>query len=139
MGSIFVYRRVRPILTVEDTGGSQLGNCYHACYYKVTSLFSICKKTLWQLKDAHFISDGQEFYCKFVKANGDRVPVPEDMDWRQKIEPTGIDIVLCLEIDEKTGDVLNTNPINKYTGKPYGTTEIGYYVYEVETRVDSGD
>ena len=137
--SHFTYKNTRPVLVVESMGGSHLGNCYSASYYKVTSTYPICKKTLLQLRDAHIIANGQEFYCKLVTASGERVPVVEELDWRNKIEPTGKDIVPCVEVNERTGEVLNTNPVNKYTGKPYGTTEYGYYVYEVETRVDSSD
>ena len=37
------------------------------------------------------------------------------------------------------GNVIEENPINRWSGKPSGFHPMTWYVYTVTTRVDSGD
>jgi len=138
--SRFEYKATRPNLVIECTGGASLGRCYSAGYYKVVSKFPLDKEKLMHLRDAGFLGIGQEFYCFRIDVNKSSQPVPDTIDWRDaKVEPTFEDVIQCVEIDERTGEIINSNPINQYSGKPYVPTEIGYYEYYCESRVDSGD
>lgn len=138
--SQFVYKATRPNLVIENIGGAHLGRCYSAAYYKVVSKFPLGKDGLMHLRDAGFLGLGQEFYCFRIDSEKNKQPVPDTLDWRDtKVEATFKDVVQCVEVDDRTEEVINTAPINKYSGKPYGTTELEYYEYYCESRVDSGD
>lgn len=146
MSSRGLYLNKRPSLVIEHAGGGNLGNCYNSMSYKITSLHPMTQKELFLLRDAGFLGYGQEFYCYFEKADGSKVGVPSEKDWLPQQyktgkgpEPTGIDIVPCVEVDDRTGKVLNIKYINTYSGKEVQPTEIGYYVYHCESRVDSSD
>jgi len=134
-----VYLNSRPSLTVENTGGRNLGRCYNASYYKVTSLHPLSQEALNRLREAGFLGYGQEFTCLYVQPDGKKVRPPEKVDWRTKVEATGADDVPCSEVHEDTNEVIRTPSINPYSGKEDVPTKIPYYVYECEDRVDSSD
>jgi len=138
-GTSRVYKHSRPSLVVECTGGRNLGNCYNASYYRITSLQALGRDQIMALREAGFLGYGQEFSFTYKNADGSRGAVPDKVDWKIKVEPTASDTVQCVEVDDRTGEVLRTPSINPYTGEPDGTTEISYFVYECESRVDSGD
>jgi hypothetical protein len=136
-----VYLSDRPLLTVDTKGGKQLGNCYYATYYEVTSTRPLDREQLQALRDSGFLGSGQEFYIRGLKnpEGGLDMTIPEKADWKYKPTPTGCDTVPCSEVDDATGKVLKCPSINPYSGKEDGPTQIPYYVYEIESRVDSSD
>jgi len=121
----YVYRNARPSIVIESRGGKQLGNCYHASYYRVTSLRKLTKETIDGMFRLGLIGYGQEF-CILTKCDGSE-------------EPAGTDTVPCVVIDEGTGEVIDEPAINPYSGEPYGPNMQPYYVYDTESRCDSGD
>ena len=46
----FVYKNPRPQLVIESNGGVQLGNCYSASYFTVTSLRPLDMEALLRLR-----------------------------------------------------------------------------------------
>lgn len=119
----FVYRNPRPVLTVEHTGGALLGACYRAMYFKVTSTEMLSADRLRKLFDAGFLGYGQEFQVK-SRCDG-------------KEKEAGVDLVPCSMVDRRTREVIPGEAINPYSGKPYAPASHPYWIYEVETRVDS--
>ena len=109
----------RPTLTVEFAGGKQLGNCYSATYYRVTSRFKLDAKKLRALRDAGFLGLGQDFNVK-SQCDGTELPA-------------GYDVAPML--DEETGEPA----INRLTGQPYAACKFEFYTYDIEDRCDSGD
>lgn len=140
-GTSRVYRNPRPSLTVESTGGSRLGNCYSATYFRVTSLHALSMKNLRALREAGFLGYGQEFSARQITIENSRAPVPAELDWRSSkdVSPSGHDDVPCVEVDDRTGEVLRNPSINPYSGREDQPTKISYFVYECEDRCDSGD
>lgn len=140
-GTKRVYRNPRPQLTIQVTGGAHLGRCYEATYYKVTSKRPLSKKDLRNLRDGGFVGYGQEFMCWYQNSEGNREQVPEELDWRtsKDLVPTCHDVVPCVDVDEVTGEVTKNPSVNPYSGKEDQPINDPYYVYECESRVDSGD
>lgn len=123
MRTINVFMDVRPTLSVERAGGKNLGNCYNAHYYKVTSTERLDEKRLRALRAGGFLGYGQDFIIK-SKCDG--------------TEPAAdIEYLPCVEKDEN-GKIVNYDPHNPYTGKPYAPSARPYFVYETEDRIDSG-
>lgn len=112
-----VYKNPRPKLTIESTGGANLGRCYNSMSYTVTSTDKLKRDTLNALRDAGFLGYGQEFYIH-SKCDGTE-------------EPAGKDTVTCKLVHERTGEVVGEEPEN--------TSDFFYYVYHCESRVDSSD
>lgn len=112
------YRNNRPTLAIEVTGTRNLGRCFNATTYRITTTFKLNKERLKALRTAGFLGYGQEFYFKGVNDGSE--------------EPAGFDTVKCLEEDGKPA-------INEYTKQPYNDTQAPFYVYECEDRCDSGD
>lgn len=121
----YVYRNVRPQLVIESKGGRSLGHCYTASSYRITSLSKLTAEKIQGLFNLGFIGYGQEFNV-LSKCDGTE-------------EPAGIDQVPCTVVDERTGEVLNEPPTNPYSGKLYAPSATPYYVYDTESRCDSGD
>lgn len=121
----YVYMNTRPQLSVEHTGGRHLGNCYYATSYKVTSLKRLSRETVKGLFDLGFMGYGQEF----------NVISPCD----GKEPPAGTDEVPCTTVDRWTNKPTGEPAINPYSGLPYGPSLQEYFVYECESRCDSGD
>lgn len=113
----FVYRNPRPRLLVESKGGKKLGNCYSASYYTVTSTYPLTDAEFDALFESGAIGYGQVYY--------------------RKPEVVLVDTVRCVGMEGNK--VVDENPLIPYSGKPYGTIQQAYFVYEVETRCDSGD
>lgn len=113
----YVYRNPRPRLLVEPNGGKKLGNCYDASYYKVTSTYPLTDANFDALFASGAIGYGQIYYRK------EAVEVKE--------------MVPC--VGEINGEAVDLNPVNPYSGKPYGPISMPHYIYEIETRCDSGD
>lgn len=140
MSTMRVYRGSRARLTIENAGGRNLGRCYNASYYKVTSQDRLDMERLCKLREAGFLGYGQEFEAHFINEEGKKVAVEAKVDWQSpKIEPTGVDVVQCSEVDEDTNEVIKCPSINPYTGKEDVPTELQYYIYHCESRVDSSD
>jgi len=112
-----VYKRERPELVIERTGGSKLGNCYYAQYYTVTSTRQLSKEKITGLYNLGLLGYGQEF------------EIPSQCDGDE--DPAGIDVIPC--IDDETGEVA----INPYSEKEYEPANDPYFVYETVHRVDS--
>jgi len=122
----YVYENTRPMLVVESRGGASLGRCYNACYFRVTSRVKISRERMLKLRDAGFLGFGQEFSI-LSKCDGSE-------------QPAGHDSLPCVECDSSTGKPTGRAPaINPYSGKQYEPIEEAYFVYDVETRVDSSD
>lgn len=136
-----IYNNPRPCLVVERVGGGKLGNCYHSMKYKVTSTRAMSMEDMCDLRKAGFLGYGQEFYAKYVKADGTKDAVPQTLDWKttKDVVATGHDLIECSEVDDRTGEVLRTPSINPYSGKEDEPREVSYFVYECESRVDSSD
>ena len=151
----YVYRSSRPALSITSQGGANLGNCYNASYFEVTSNRPLDMEDLHRLRDCGFLGYGQEFMAHQVIGN-ERVRVParfnpgkyvvgyrgeedEKFPKADDVKPSGVDEVPCVMVDRGTGKVIEGVAINPYSGKPYGSHESAYYVYRCESRVDSSD
>jgi len=121
----YVHKSMRPNLAIENNGGSRLGNCYEQCKYKVISRERLSKDTLHKLRDLGFLGFGQEFYIN-SKCDGSE-------------EPEIIEESPCVVVDAHNGKELDEPPINPYSGKLYESMKQYYFVYHVESRVDSSD
>ena len=96
----------RPVLVIEALGSKELGRCYYAYQYKVTSLFKMTSDTWQALLKSGLLANGQEF--NILKA-------------------------------EECADYWAFEGINQCTRQPYPVNAHPYYIYHVETRVDSSD
>jgi hypothetical protein len=121
----FAYLNPRPHLVIDSTGGGSLGNCYSASLWRVTSTKRLSTDALKALNKAGVLGFGQEFYVR-SQADG-------------KETAAGEDEVPCVTVDRRTGKPTGEPAINPYNGKPYGSTKCPFYVYECESRCDSGD
>lgn len=113
----YVYKNPRPRLIVKSRGGKKLGNCYSASYYTVTSTYPLSDAEFDALFASGAIGYGQVFYREPVVVRYEAIP--------------------CVGMEGNK--VVDENPINPYSGKPYGSTKLPYWTYKVETRCDSGD
>lgn len=150
----FVYRNDRPSLAIVHAGGANLGRCYSASYFTVTSTRPLSMEDLNTLRDIGFLGYGQEFMAHQVIGE-ERVRVPqrfnpgrycvgfkegdEELPSAKDVKPSGVDVVPCVMVDRATGEVIPGKAINPYSGEPYGTHDQAYYVYRCESRVDSSD
>ncbi len=130
-----MYINPRPLLAIELAGGRSLGNCYSATTYRITSTRKLNMGQLVILRSVGLIGYGQEHSFTFVCADGSRSPGPIHDGGM----PTGVDVIQCSEIDERTGSVVRCPSINPYSGIEDQPHEEPFYVYECEDRVDSGD
>lgn len=112
------YPRRQPALVVEHMGGGKLGNCYSGARDIVRSFMPLTDRQLRQLQGMGVISSGQDLWI--AKAY-------EDVE---EVAPVGY--------DDATGRVLDTVPLAP-DGQAYAPVKFPVYVYEVETRCDSGD
>ena len=117
----YLYRRRRPSLVIEIAGGRQLGNCYAATYFRVTSCTQLRPDQLTALNKAGLLGLGQEFHIT------------------GKEEPAGEDVDACVVIDDVTGRVLDEPAVNPHTGQLYAPVVSHFFAYEIESRCDSGD
>lgn len=128
------YISPKPKLQIENRGGKNLGRCYNASYFRVTALHPLSMEDFNRLRECGFLGYGQEFMCRYRTNDGKLVAVPEKLDYMsvKDVVPTGYDKVGLTPMNEETwekcGEVIMTR-----------TSDIAYYVYEVESRVDSSD
>lgn len=150
----FVYRNERPSLTIAPAGGANLGRCYSASYFDVTSTRPLSMEDLKLLRDIGFLGYGQEFMAHQVIGE-EKVQVPqrfnpgrytvdfkegdEQLPSAKDVKPSGIDVVPCVMVDRATGAVIPGEAINPYSGKPYAPNKQPYFTYRCESRVDSSD
>lgn len=137
-----VWRNPRPELVVECGGGGRLGNCYSNAIYRVTVLRPLDVTELTALRNAGFLGHGQEFFIHGQQVDGRLVPVAPELTWetRRDVKPSGIDQLSPVVVDRATGKVLDETPIHEYTGQVITETiDAPFYVYVVESRVDSSD
>ncbi len=118
-----VYWNHRPRLVVENRGGKALGNCYIASFQRITSTLRMSRKEIEALRDAGVLHGGQEFYIR-SQCDGNEPAAGQDM-------------LPC--VVELNGEILDEPAINPYSGLPYAPIQQSYFVYETESRVDSGD
>ena len=109
----------RPTLVIEYTGGKNLGRCYNSASYKITSTYVLDEKTLKALFYAGVIGYGQEFHIHSKVGRASEIAGIDVKEW----------------VDDVTGEPA----INPYTKNLYAPSEQPYYVYNVESRVDSSD
>lgn len=136
----YIHKNVRPSLAIESRGGANLGRCYNASYFDVTSLSPLSMEDLLRLRECGFLGYGQEFMAYQV-VNGERISVPKSLDWKTKkdVKESGHDIVPCVMIDRTTREVVPGEAINPYSGKAYEPQPVPFYIYRCESRVDSSD
>ncbi len=112
------YPFKRPTLAIEVTGGAKLGNCYRSTTYRVTAMPHRLKlEALHKLNDIGVLGFGQEFYVR-SKCDGTE-------------EPAGHDEVQCVEEDG--------TPAKRPDGRAFEPHRYPFFVYECESRCDSGD
>lgn len=138
-----VWSNPRPTLTVENGGGRQLGNCYSASTYIITTIHALDLEEIKALRAAGFLGYGQEFYISGQEIDGRLVPVPAGpCDWqtRSEVKPSGVDKIKPRVRCRQTGKWLDEQPVNAYTGQPITNEhDAPFFVYVVEDRVDSSD
>ena len=125
MATSFAYPKPIPDLTIETAGGGSLGNCYSSTSWRVTSLHRLSVATLKALNAAGVLGFGQEFYVR-SQADGKEAPAGEKES-------------ACVAVDRHTGKPTGEPAINSIGGQPYGAHRYPFYVYECESRCDSGD
>lgn len=130
----FMYLNPRPLLVIESAGGGNLGRCYSAMSYKVTSKRKLSLAEITNLRESGFLGYGQEFYVNHVNHEGRHVRI----SGLAEIEPSGEDVIECSEVDH-TGKVVACPATNPYSGQVYTPNKEPYYIYHCESRVDSSD
>ena len=135
-----VWKNPRPLLAVEHTAGSKLGNCYYGTYYTITSLHPLDTEQISLLRAAGFIGFGQTFSIMGQLVDSKLVDIPQKLDWkiRAGVKPSGQDTIKAVNVDA-AGNVLPGIALNEYTGKPVRSISAPYYQYVTEDRVDSSD
>lgn len=73
----------RPILCIEPAGGSELGRCYNAHHYRVTSNSELKPEKFKALREAGVLGYGQEYTVSAVEKRM-LTYVPDGTDWRGK-------------------------------------------------------
>ena len=120
-----IYKSPRPNLSIECTGGANLGNCYNASYWRVTSRFPLKSDVLHELNKIGVLGFGQEFR------------ILSTCDGTE--QPAGFDEAPPVDVDDRTGEPTGKEP-RAWNGalltKP---SKQVYYVYECEARCDSSD
>lgn len=136
-----MWKNPRPLLTIERTGGAELGNCYHGCFYRITTTRPLSVEDIDALRGIGFIGRGQEFYIRGQIIDELPTPVPATLNWKSEgeVRPSGMDVVEASIIDANTGDVIPGVAIHALTKEPLKPMEMPHYIYLVEDRVDSGD
>ena len=133
-----VYRNPRPLLTVESLGGRQLGRCYHSYSYRVTSTSPLAAPFFAALRASGAVSDGQGFVVLQELPDGKTAPVPAEVKWNSRPEPSGADEVPAIDVDDRTGQPTG-KPALAWTGAPIGPTKMSYWTYRIDVAVDSSD
>ncbi len=122
--TIIVYKSPIPELAVYFVSSHNIGRCFNLTVYKVVSKFKLNNDRINSLRDVNIIGYGQT-WCVKSKCDGTEFPAGS---------------VFCpaVEVDQQ-GNIINENPINVYSGKPYKPFEQNYYEYIIHDECDSGD
>lgn len=115
------YKRERPNVVVEYIESTNLGNCYNAFAYKVTSNRRLTHDQMIGLRDLGFMCSGQEF------------SVNSQCDGKE--EPTGFDTT---QYTEESVDEDGNITVSVYTGESFKPIREPYWVYFVASKIDSG-
>ena len=150
-----VWSNDRPQLTVTNKGGRNLGRCYNASFYEVTSNRPLSMEDLYRIRECGFLGYGQEFICSQVIGDTEaRVPErfnpgkyvvgyrgdeDEKFPKSDTVKPSGMDKVPARMFHRRTGELIPGEARNRYTGEALEPMEMPYYVYRCESRVDSSD
>lgn len=138
MGTHVYYRNPRPLLTIESLGGRQLGRCYHSYSYRVTSTSPLAAPFFAALRESGTVSNGQGFGYVQELPDGKTAPVPAEIKWNTRPEPSGHDVVEGVEEDEYTGKPTGRPP-RAWNGEPCKPTQMAYWTYRIDVAVDSSD
>ena len=123
LGTQVIFHNPRPILTIEVARSMKLGHCYSGTTYRITSRQRQTPGTLRKLFEAGVLGFGQEFRV-ISQADG-------------KEEAAGLDE--CRAVLLRDNGILDlVTPAVNWEGKPIPVARIPYFVYETETRCDSG-
>lgn len=120
-----LWRNPRPQLTIECTRGFQISNCYSGALWRVTSDRRLSRGTLEALNNAGVLGFGQEFRI-LSRADGSE-------------DPAGKDAIQPSVRDRVTGNLVEGEIAVDYLGKPHTAMEMPFWIYECESRCDSGD
>ena len=112
------YNNERPSIAIRFVSERNLGRCYNAYTYKITSLRRLSREQIVGLRELGLLGSGQEF------------SISSSCDGKE--DPTGHDTVYCLNED-------GSRAVNTYTAKLYEPREEPFFVYRVTNRIDSGD
>ena len=114
----------RPKLVIEHIGGCMLGNCYSGQTDRITSRFKLSAETIRKLYELGLVGFGQEFWVK------------SQCDGNEK--PAFMDELIAVS-EDRYGKELPGPALNAYTQEPIAPIQSPVYVYECESRCDSGD
>lgn len=103
----------RPSCEIRMTGGRQLGRCYYATFYRITSDTRLTTRAIEKIRESGLLGFGQEFYCNYVQSDSTTI------DYRK--------------VDAKT---MGPTFVESSQASPL---QKSYFVYECEDRVDSSD
>ena len=135
MSTHITWKKIRPSIAIECVRSVELGRCYKAVFFSVVTDCPLTKDQISALDKAGFLGCGQVFSFSFKTPDGQLVgKLPDRGD-----EPTGYDLADAIEVNAKTGEVVNASPINRNTGKPYEQYKYPYYMYSCERTIDSSD
>lgn len=102
----------RPSFEIKLTGARQLGRCYYATFYRITSDTPLTVKAVEKIRESGLLGFGQEFYCNYVQSDSTTID-------HRKVDTKSIVPTLVEASPE--------SPLRLHS----------YYVYECEDRVDS--
>lgn len=54
----------RTLLSIQVTGGANLGRCYNATYFRVTYIHRLSREQILKLREMQLLGYGQEFSIK---------------------------------------------------------------------------
>ncbi len=120
-----VYKNHRPQLAVHFVYARDDGHCLKTTVYKIESRCRLNRQNIDLIRAAHLIGGGQS-WCIKSQHDGSEAAA-------------GQDLVDAVEINNFTGETVNTKPINKYFGTYYNQIEQSYYEYIIEDSCDSSD
>lgn len=58
---VYTWENQRPSLTIENVGAANLGRCYNAYTYRITSYRELKREDIKALRDAGWLGYGQEY------------------------------------------------------------------------------
>ena len=73
----------KELVKIISFGEKNIGRCYNETTYHVISAYPLTDKHLRGLRDAGFLTNGQEFYTKEILNNGSKVAVAEKADYQR--------------------------------------------------------